>query len=237
MASAPQLVRHVEDLSGLPASLLPNAFNHSVFRRNETPPRPADLPVGRRVALYVGALWGGWLDWGLVERAARRLGETAFVFVGDHRTEGEGLAENCHFLGLKAHAELPAYLAHSDVAFLPWRVDHITRATSPLKVYEFVAMGLPVVVPDLEPLEGIPGVVPAETADDFIDLLSRVGRTAVSQGTTEAMDAFASENSWAARVDALTALADEASARLGADSKTRQGGALARLVDWYGQRS
>jgi glycosyltransferase involved in cell wall biosynthesis len=237
VASAPELVRHVEELSGAPASLLPNAFNHRMFQKKATFPRPADLPEGRRVALYVGALWGRWFDWDLVERSARRLPDTAFVFVGDHRAEGEGLPGNCHFLGLKAQAELPAYLAHADVAFLPWRVNDITRATSPLKVYEFVAMGLPVVAPGLEPLEEIPGVLSVETADGFVDLLARVGRAGLPEDTADAMDAFGTENSWAARVDALTALADVADAQPNPRRQAHSGGALARLMAWLRGRS
>jgi HAD superfamily hydrolase (TIGR01450 family) len=47
------------------------------------------------------------------------------------------------FLGLKPQVALPPYLAHADLAIMPWTEDPVTRATSPLKVYEFVAMGLP----------------------------------------------------------------------------------------------
>lgn len=158
-ASAPVLQTQLERLGASAVHALPNAFNPRIFDSQRTWPRPGDLPPGDAV-LYVGSLWGGWMHWALVERIARRRSELNFVFIGDHRGEGDGLPPNCHFLGLKPQHSLPAYLQHARVGWLPWRVDAVTRATSPLKVYEYLAMGLPVVGPAVEPLLGIPGVLP-----------------------------------------------------------------------------
>ncbi|MSR22099.1 MAG: glycosyltransferase [Gemmatimonadetes bacterium] len=214
VASAPALVAHLTALAGRPARLLPNAFNARVFRSGVSHPRPSDLPsVGPVVALYVGSLWGGWMDWSLVHRLATALPELQLVFVGDHRGEGRGLPSNCHFLGLKAQGELPAYLAHAAVGFLPWKVDPVTQATSPLKVYECVAMGLPVIAPVLEPLEGIPGVEGVRGEDAFIAAVDRRAKALVPEELRMAMHAFASRNSWSARVDSLLEITGLASGR------------------------
>jgi hypothetical protein len=61
-------------------------------------------------------------------------------------------------LGLKPQAELAAYLAHTDVALIPFVISPTTHAVSPLKVYEYLAMGVPVAAPPLETLEGLEGV-------------------------------------------------------------------------------
>jgi len=210
VSSASELLHHVEILAEREAHLLPNAFNSRIFRQDVAHERPADLPPASRVALYVGALWGGWLDWDLVGRAAAALPDTAFVFVGDHRGEGRGLPANCVFPGLKAQTALPGYLAHADLAFLPWRANDVTQATSPLKVYEFVAMGLPVVAPAIETLRGIPGVALSLDGTDFVGCLRHGGRATLSDDTRAAMRSFADENSWVQRVDALLELAGDA---------------------------
>ncbi len=209
LASAPDLVHHVELMAEREAHLLPNAYNSRIFRPGVPAARPADLPKGHRIALYVGALWGGWLDWGLVQRAAEALPETRFVFVGDHRKEGRSLPSNCVFLGLRPQRSLPAYLAHSELAFLPWRANAVTRATSPLKVYEFVAMGLPVVAPAIETLRGIPGVTLAEDHMGFVEEAREAGRSRLGQEVRLAMSAFAAKNSWVQRVDALLTVAHQ----------------------------
>jgi glycosyltransferase involved in cell wall biosynthesis len=222
-ASAPALVEHVERLAGREARLLPNAYNARLFNptrfvegaapaasrpahlpdsAGSAARRPADLPRGR-TALYVGALWGGWMDWTLVDAAARRYPHTSFVFIGDHRREGRGLPDNCVFLGLKPQTELPEYLAAADVAFLPWTSDAVTHATSPLKVYEFVAMQLPVVAPDIEPLRGIPGVTPCDGSAALLEAIGSVDRARTGPETRARMARFSAESSWSSRVDAL----------------------------------
>ncbi len=203
VASAPSLARDLEARAGRRVHLIPNAFNARVFDPDAAYPRPPRLPEGRPVALYVGALWGGWMDWALVRRLACELPDTSFVFVGDHRGEGKGLPANCVFTGLVPQTALPAYVAHADVAFLPWATGPVTEATSPLKVYEFLAMGLPVVAPDLEPLRGLPGVVLARGADALVRALATTGRATLDPGVREAMRAHAAESSWSARVDRL----------------------------------
>jgi glycosyltransferase involved in cell wall biosynthesis len=207
VASAAELVHHVERLAERETSLLPNAYNSRVFGGESEPARPVDLPHARRLALYVGALWGGWLDWDLVGRAARALPETTFVFVGDRRREGRGLPDNCVFLGLKPQTALPGYLAFADLAFLPWKADEITQATSPLKVYEFVAMGLPVVGPSIDTLRGIPGVRRFTDPADFVEAVRETERSGLSEAVSREMTDFADRNSWVQRVDALLALA------------------------------
>jgi glycosyltransferase involved in cell wall biosynthesis len=207
VASAPELVQHVELMAEREAHLLPNAYNSRIFRPDAAAPRPEDLPQGGSVALYVGALWGGWLDWDLVRRAAEALPETRFVFVGDHRKEGRGLPANCVFLGLRPQRSLPGYLAHADVAFLPWSANAVTQATSPLKIYEFVAMGLPVVAPALETLRGIPGVMLTQGEAGFIDALRETRRSRLTPEVRAAMSAFAARSSWVQRVDELLSVA------------------------------
>ena len=204
-ASAPVLVDHVENLTRRETLLLPNAYNDRIFDPAEAAglPRPPEYPEVGRVALYVGALWGGWMDWRLAREAAEALPETTFVFVGDHRGEGKSLPGNCVFAGLRPQTDLPPFLAHADVAFLPWKADDVTAATSPLKVYEFVAMGLPVVAPELQPLRRIPGVRTEADRTSFVQALGSLERSTLSEAGRSAMERFARESSWSRRVDGL----------------------------------
>jgi glycosyltransferase involved in cell wall biosynthesis len=202
-ASAPVLVRDLARATGRSVHLLPNAFNGGLFRTGASLPRPSDLPSGAPIALYVGSLWGGWMDWALVDHLARSLARVTFAFVGDHRGEGPGLPPNCHFLGLKAQADLPAYLEHAAVGILPWKSNAVTQATSPLKVYEYLAMGLAVVGPDLEPLRNVPGVTLCAGHDAFVAAVERCTAEASPREPGPEVTGFAAANSWGRRLDAL----------------------------------
>lgn len=208
-ASAATLVEHIETLAEREVHLVPNAFDGTLFDPDRTWPRPTDLPDGARVVLFVGALWGGWLDWDLVAACARARPADAFVFVGDHRREGRGLPANCRFLGLKPQTELPPYLAHADVAILPWRVTETTQAMSPLTVYEHIGMGLPVVAPPTDPLAGLPGVVRVEGRDAFVEAVACTSREDLEEDARARMRAFAAANRWEPRVDRFLELVAE----------------------------
>lgn len=140
---------------------------------------------------------GDWFDWDLLTATALAYPQAAVVAVGDYRGQCVAPPPNLYFLGLKAQTDLPSYLAHSEVAIIPWKVNSITQATSPLKLYEYLAMRRPVVVPDLKPLQGIPGLLRSRTSEEFIKL---VGEAREKKLPLEDIDAFIAENNWQARV-------------------------------------
>jgi glycosyltransferase involved in cell wall biosynthesis len=200
ISTAPQLAERLQRLSGSPVMLLPNAYNARIFDPQQTWQRPVDLPSAEWIAIYTGALYGGWFDWELLVSAAHAHPQAAFVLVGDYRGQCPYDLPNLHFLGLKAHPDLPAYLAHSDVAIIPWKVNAITRATSPLKVYEYLAMAKPVVAPDLPLLRGIPFITCAGDADSFIQAVDEARHTP-PQGAD--WQNFLRSNTWSKRVEVL----------------------------------
>ncbi len=201
-ATAPVLAERLREWSGREVHLLPNAVNDRLFDPGRWYPRPADLPQAAWRMIYVGALWGEWFDWDLLLRLADAYPEAAVVVIGDYRGQCPEARANLHFLGLKAQRDLPAYLAYSDVAIIPWKVNEITRATSPLKVYEYLAMHKPVVAPDIPPLRGIPGVSLASDGEEFVKL---VARARLLPFPDKAVREFISRNNWGARVATLSA--------------------------------
>jgi UDP-galactopyranose mutase len=79
-------------------------------------------------------------------------------------------APNIHFLGMKDYQELPAYLAHFDVALVPFAMNEATRYLSPTKTLEYMAAGKPVVAAPIHDIVELYGdyVRIAETPDEFV---------------------------------------------------------------------
>ena len=206
LATAPYLQTRLSNISHRNVSLVPNAVNDALFNPAIEYRKPKDMPEAARILIYIGALWGDWFDWDLLGRLADSDQNAALCIIGDYRGQYNDPAKNIYFLGLKSQTELPAYLYHSDVAIIPWKVNKTTQATSPIKVYEYLAMHLPVVAPLLNTLEDIPGVMLAGNQADFINLVSMAGKTPHRANDIES---FIKRNNWSSRVTTILKLVDE----------------------------
>lgn len=152
---------------------LPNGCDFERFATPGAEPQDlAALPHPRIV--YVGAM-EYWFDAELLADAARSLPEASFVVIGpDAERPGalEGL-HNVHLLGRRRYEQVPAYLQHCDIGIVPFRRDPMIDAVQPIKVYEYLAAGLPVVAIRWTELEAMAS--PALLADrpEFVDLLAQ----------------------------------------------------------------
>lgn len=142
---SPQLQRTKGGLGQ--TTLIPNGVDVDHYRRAAA--RPTDLPTGG-TAVYVGTLHRDRFDVALAEQTARALGDRAtLVLVGpellppaDHdRLIRAGVA----ILGSRPSSAVPGYLQHADVLVVPHVVNSFTDSLDPIKVYEYLAVGRPVV--------------------------------------------------------------------------------------------
>lgn len=177
------------------AIYLPNAYNETIFDLYRTLPRPPEYLPGKRVLLYFGSLYGEWFDWDAIRATAARSPEAVVYLIGDYQGV-EPLPANVILLGSRQIDQLPAYLAHAEVALLPFKPGHISDAVSPIKVFEYLAMGVPVVSNDLPEVRGYPNVHIARSVEDFAGACAKPLVRQVDDG-------FLMSNSWASRLDAI----------------------------------
>ncbi len=195
----------------LPQALIRNGVDVERFQTiATTAPRPADLPATERPIIgFVGALYE-WIDWALIEACARQLPEADFVFVGPHDGRSEmqrlGGLKNVRLLGPRPYAQVPAYVAGCTVCWVPFKQNAVGAAANPVKIYEYLALGKPVVttpVADTAVFGALLAV--GRSADEIVVALrAALAGEATSSGLTrvkarDARVAFARENSWEAR--------------------------------------
>jgi len=157
VATAPDLVQRLEAMSQREVSLIPNGVSETVFS-GEIASLPADFPLGDGPVIgFHGSLYGDWFDWEALDRVAAEFPNARLLVLGDDRGHPR-LPANVHFLGLKPQSELLGYVGRFDVAIIPFVVSDVTHAVSPLKVYEYLAAGVPVAAPPLRSLAGLDGV-------------------------------------------------------------------------------
>lgn len=200
VGTAALLVKRLMDMGRIDALYLPNASNECIFDKYRSFSRPADLPTrGRRRAIYFGSLYGEWLAWDWIVGAAERNGDIDFVLIGDC-PEKTGLPSNIYLLGAKRIEELPGYLQHSDIALLPFVPGKISDAVSPIKVFEYLFVGKPVVSTRLPEIVNYPGVHIADSMEQFAELCRDVHQT---KELGQDNDRFIARNSWFFRLDQI----------------------------------
>ena len=113
---------------------------------------------------------------------------------------------NVHVHGSVGRAELVATLRNADLCLVAHRRTPLTEAMSPLKLYEYLAAGMPVIATDLPPVRGIDErVLLADTVGDFADVVPMA--LALDRADERRRTAFIEANSWAARHGQVLALA------------------------------
>jgi glycosyltransferase involved in cell wall biosynthesis len=183
--------------------LLPNAADLRMFQ-----PRPRERSGEVRIG-YVGAL-GPWFDSVAVRRAAEAFPGWRFRLAG--RVEAPEVAAlaalpNVELAGEIPFREVPGFLAGVDAALIPFQDLPLTRAVDPVKLYEALALGLPVVARRLPETErwSEPLVYLYETPEDFVRQVRRAVEEDSLELRSERQRAAQSE-SWERRAEDLLAV-------------------------------
>jgi glycosyltransferase involved in cell wall biosynthesis len=207
LASAPALAERMRTLNDN-VLYAPNVADTTAFAvALEDGPRDAAMEaLPRPRVVFTGAVVATKLDVGLIADVAAARPGYAFALVGptglgDPSTDVSALhaVPNVHLLGGRRHDELPAVLRAAEAAIIPYASNRLTASIFPMKVYEYLAAGLPVVATALPALAGVGEVVRAADAATFAraldDALAEDGAAA-----RRARSAAAAAHSWDARL-------------------------------------
>jgi len=113
--------------------------------------RPHDLAgISRPIAGFFGEVSDDTVDMACIGAVARALPEVSFVFVGRFIADPSPVRSlrNVHFLGMKPYAEVARYGSQFDLAIMPWQRSSWIHYCNPIKLKEYLALGLPVVSTD-----------------------------------------------------------------------------------------
>jgi glycosyltransferase involved in cell wall biosynthesis len=145
----------------LPIIVAPNASDVNKYVGEDVASLRANLGLPpQAIALYAGHLFS-WKGSEILREAARLLPGVQFVLVGgtdeDVNRVRRGMSENMIVLGHTRRQEIPKYLAAADVLLLPNTAtsEESARHTSPIKLFEYLAAGKPIVASDLLSLRSV----------------------------------------------------------------------------------
>ncbi len=164
---------------------------------------------------YFGAIEPWLVDQDLIKLARRERPEWQWIFIGNKSrgVEIEALP-NTHFLPPVPYQELPNYAAGFDVCVLPWDTAHsFTSYGSAIKVREYLASGLPVVISPLPEYETLSSVLRiARSHDDWFRLVEEALQEKDS-AAAQARQAAVAGGTWDARAEWVSGLIEETLAK------------------------
>lgn len=179
--------------------------------RNENTEEPEDMySIGKPRLGVVGYLDGNILDIDLLDHMAKANEKWSLILVGPlfrNKRAIDRLRENknIYILGEKPPNLIPLYIKYFDICLIPYIKNKFTRDVSPIKLYEYLAMGKPIVSTffsdDLDDYKSVIGI--AEDKNKFINLIDTFLHKDEKEKLIERIE-LAHTNSWQKRLDFLS---------------------------------
>ena len=112
--------------------------------------------------------------------------------------------ENIHFLSPLPYEELPNHAAWFDIGIIPFKVHAVTNSTSPIKMFEYMSLGLPIVTTAMPECKAEIHVMSADSHDEFLHFIEEALRRREDQAYQKMLIEYAySHHSWDQRCDAI----------------------------------
>lgn len=213
VATADKLFNEVKQQRTANCLLSTNGVDLDHWRKAQKKP-PADMEAavqsGRAIVGYHGAL-AKWIDYELLRKIADSDNYELVLIGYEHDTSltESGLIRHphVHFLGSKPYFVLNEYVAFYDVGILPFKRYALTESVSPVKLFEYMAAGKPVVTTNLQECAKYKSCLVSESHETFLEQLS----TAVAGKNDETymalLAADAQRNSWSEKATVIYQLA------------------------------
>lgn len=156
---------------------------------------------------YFGHLTEAWFDWDVVFSLASQLPNHKFEIIGygepDWVHEKVAHFENIKLVGKVHPSELHAYVSRWSVGIIPFIQSTLSDAVDPIKVYEYLYFGIPVVVTGIGHLKEYPKTYFATKSNIQEKIIQ-----AISEKTnSDDLEEFLEQTTWEARFDSLLSLA------------------------------
>lgn len=183
--------------------LSPNALDNELLTDGKINISSRD---GKPIIGYIGHLTSSWFDWQSLISIASLKPDWSFEIIGHHMPENLTLPSNIKYLGPKNQDEIKHIAKEWRAAIIPFKIGKLSDAVDPIKVYEYLCLGLPVVSFRMPQIHNYPYVFIANDVNEFIH---QIERALMLPMDIKVIEDFLSKNRWEDRIGQLIGWSEE----------------------------
>ena len=194
--------------------MVPNGVDYQAYAMASADPwLPPELGAIKTPRLGYSGLIGDKLDLEMLNNLARAHPHWSLIFLGEARFIEQGEAwqrlaalPNVHYLGCVEVNQVPYYVKGFQVGLMPYRRSLQSEYISPLKLYDYLASGLPIASTDIPAAREYKGYIHlAQKAEDFPAAVEAALKD-TSPAIIKARRKIAAQNTWESRADQISSL-------------------------------
>jgi len=189
---------------------LDHGVDYDRFASATGTPHPDLADIPRPIVGFFGGLDDYVVDLPLLKKVAEDLSDCSLVLIGDATCPIDDITNlpNVHWFGFRPYEEIPSYGAGFDVALMPWLRNEWIEQCNPIKMKEYLAIGLPVVSTDFPEVHFYSDeIAVADSHEQFVALI-REALDGKAVGTTGSRKARVEAVTWDRQAEELVALAE-----------------------------
>ena len=161
---------------------------------------------GKKTIGYYGAL-ASWFDYSLLKEIddTNKYNIVLFGIKYDDSFEKFGLdrCNNIYYMGSKDYKVLKNYASKIDVLTIPFLINEITKSTSPVKLFEYMALHKPIVTTNMHECTKYKSVLIGKNHKDFISKLDKASKLSNDKEYIKLLDKEAKENDWSKKAKVI----------------------------------
>jgi GT2 family glycosyltransferase len=206
--SSEELYRHIPDQYKHKTEMMKNACDPDIFKTLANADRKKLPKHGKKTIVgYFGAL-AEWIDFDLLYKMLDRRPDIELIVIGPIFKVEEQIARLKFFGNFKhvdtlPHQKLMERLVEFEICIIPFIKSKITDAVSPVKLFEYMAAGKPIITAGLLEAKNYDNVFSSETHEEFIENLDKAIRLKDDDNFKQEVYKMAHLNTWDARIETL----------------------------------
>jgi glycosyltransferase involved in cell wall biosynthesis len=173
-------------------------------------PEESSSPSNLLNLMYIGTI-GEWMDFDMLVRVLDQLPDCRLILIGPVETVVPS-HPRIHCVGTVKHEELAVCARKADVLVMPFVLNELVRAVDPVKIYEYISFGKPIVAIDYDEMHKfIPFVYLYSNESEFYSLIRQVGEGKLTTYEQQQTMKFLQASTWEARGERIFQILEGAS--------------------------